>query len=186
MSYHKVPHLYLGRLTGFENCKLYVFFPELFSSTRLGNFLLDSEYSRFIDIVLQATHQNQHINDSILQHLPSSFLDAKARSMARANETGVKKTASEPRIQLFHFHIHSDALYSLWNDIMQALQQPGYQDLQNPILLLDAKNLKTMFRNSKPSMVVMDFLQTWNFAFNPKHLNPSSLWIDFAKEITIP
>ena len=88
-------------------------------------------------------------------------MEAKLKAFARHTEQGTKHQQSDSKIQVFHYHLPNEGLVTIWNRIVQTLNQPGLADLGGPILLLDAKNLKTIFRSPSPSVVVQKFLKTW-------------------------
>ncbi|KAF8414991.1 hypothetical protein BGX38DRAFT_1068413, partial [Terfezia claveryi] len=113
---HKVPHCYLGNLCYFEDCRLFIFFPDLYCQDSERIFLTDNEYSRFIDILLQAIHDVY--SSGVSQHFPRNWEEAKLKGKARAVEQGVKLEKAEPRIQMFHYTVPPKGLYEVWNIVL--------------------------------------------------------------------
>ncbi|KAF8451388.1 hypothetical protein BGX38DRAFT_1183094, partial [Terfezia claveryi] len=155
VSYHKVPHCYLGNLCYFEDCRLFIFFPDLYCRDSERIFLTDNEYSV-----------------SLIFYFKLS--------------TMFKPEKAEPWIQMFHYTVPPKGLYEVWNIVLQKLSLPGFQDLGQPILLLDAKNTKTLFRSESPSQVISNFQETWNFSMDKDFLIPEKTWIDIGKEVVPP
>ena len=82
-----------------------------------------------------------------------------------------------------HYFLPSRGLDQLWNTIGEELRAPGLQDLAQPVLLLDAKNIKTLFRADNLVQAVNEFKETWQFSINSAALVPEQTWIDIGKEI---
>jgi hypothetical protein len=181
VSYHKIPHVYLGHLCHFEDCKVYVFFPDLYCADSERTFLTDNEYSRFTNVLLQAIHE-QYTSD-ITQHLPTTWEEAALKGKARASEQGVKLQKLEPRIQMLHYTLPPNCLKQVWNKVVEKIKLPGFQDFGTPILLLDAKNTKTLFRSHSPSTVVRQFVDAWKFAVDERSLRLHKTWVDIGKEV---
>lgn len=64
-----------------------------------------------------------------------------------------------------------------------TLNQPSYQDLAHPILLISGKNLKTKFQAPSAHLLIQQFLVIWRASINDQYLLPNRLWIDIGKEI---
>ncbi|KAF8433296.1 hypothetical protein BGX38DRAFT_1102081, partial [Terfezia claveryi] len=116
VSYHKVPHCYLGNLCYFKDCQLFIFFPDLYCRDSECIFLTDIEYSRFIDILLQAIYDVY--SSGVSQYFPRNWEEAKLKEKARAVEQGVKPEKAELRIQMFHYTIPPKGLYEVWNIVL--------------------------------------------------------------------
>ena len=143
ISYHKVPYIYLGNMCYFPDCPVYIFFPQLYDLETERTFLTDDEYSRFINILLATIH---HVYSSdICQHLPTTWADVSYKAKAKAAEQGVKPEKSETRVQMLHHFLPPYGLGEVWNKVVTQLEEPGFQDLRKLVLLLDAKNIKTLF-----------------------------------------
>ena len=181
IPFHKIPHIYLGSLGYFEDCKIYVFFPFLYATDRESSFITDSEYERFINVLLEEI--SKVYDSGILQHLPSSFQDARAKGRATGKERGVQVDKGEAKIQMLHYMLLGDCLPVVWEGVLRRLRAPGFRDLRKPILLLNAKNLKTMFRSSDPRKLVQQFLEAWKGAIDATYLLPQQTWIDIGKEV---
>lgn len=184
VSYHHIPHMYLGSLCYFQECQLYIFFPKLYDPDTRRTFLTNREYERFINLLLNIMHK---VYDSgVMQHFPSSWADASCKARAQGREQGIRTDTREPRSQMLHYVLPPHGLNILWNRFSNALSGAGFQDLAEPQLLLSAKNMKTLFRSSKPNSLIQQFLSTWNFAIDANHLLPNATWIDLGKEVIPP
>lgn len=116
--YHQVPHYYLRKIAGFDDCQLFIFFPELLNndSTR-SSYLSENEYARFINILLNIIHECLWDQPTVLQHYPNLFEDAKRKAMARQQEQGVQQGEANPRIQIMHYFISSLKLHEYWTSV---------------------------------------------------------------------
>jgi hypothetical protein len=84
---------------------------------------------------------------------------------------------------MLHYFLPPSGLEEVWNNVISQLEGPGLQDLGKPILLLDAKNIKTLFRGNSLIKAVNQFKETWSFSINPRALVLNQTWIDIGKEI---
>ena len=100
VSYHTVPHIYLGNICYFEECRLYIFFPALYDQETNRTFLTNHEYERFMTIFIEVIHEVY--TSDITQHLPSSWKDAAMEATAKAKEHGIRKTHLQRRSQMLH------------------------------------------------------------------------------------
>lgn len=182
VPYHKVPNTYLGRVNGFSECEVFVFFPHLYYAERPTTFLTDDQLQRFMDIVISAVHNTPELGHSFHQHIPSSFDQAKHMSFARSRETGVNNIAAIPKQQALHFFISAVGLASIWNQVLNAVHGENNGDLADPVLLVSSKNMKTMFRDTKLKSLIEYFYSTWQSVFLPTAFLPNSTWIDIGKE----
>ena len=81
---------------------------------------LTDEYSRFINVLLQAIH-DPYTSD-ISQHLPTTWEGASLKTNARAAKQGVKPEKAEPRIQMLHYTQLPKGLREVWDSIIQKLR----------------------------------------------------------------
>ena len=177
-----IPHLHLGHLYGNDDYKIFLLFPHLMAENRQNNYLTDMELERFIDhVMLQAIQKN--CPSRIIQHLPSSFEMARLGSLARSKEDSSRGSTATSRTQNVYYHLPSNQLATIWETILQLVDQPGLYDFKDPIIFLNAKNLKlgTMFQS--PVTTISSFWDTWNAICDVKFLQPSSVWIDLGTEV---
>jgi len=87
VSYHQVPYIYLGTLSYFEDCRLYIFFPNLYDEDMQRTFLTDVEYEQFMNVLLDIVG---NVYDSgLMQHFPSSWADPACKAKAHRSEQGL-------------------------------------------------------------------------------------------------
>lgn len=113
VPYHKVPNTYLGRMNGFSECEVFVFFPHFYYAERPTTFLTDNQLQQFMDIVISAVHNTPEFGHSFHQHILSSFDQAKHMSFARSRETNLNNIAAIPKQQALHFFISAVSLASM-------------------------------------------------------------------------
>jgi len=181
VSYHQVPHIYLGTLFYFEDCRLYIFFPNLYDEDTQRTFLIDVEYEQFMNFLL---HIQGNVYDSLLmQHFPSSWADAACKDKGRGSEQGIQADTREPCKQMLHYILLPSGLHLVWNQLQDRLSSIGFHDLDLQTLLLNAKNMKTLFRSEDPGVLLQQFLHGWNFAIDDTYLVPNQTLIDIGKEV---
>ena len=183
VPYHKIPHIYLGNIVGFEESRIFCFFPGLYEVERQSNFLTENQMQRFIDTILRVMIQSGLYHAGFMQHIPGSFEDGKRRSLAASKEKGVRDHSSQSRIQLLYYYLPHEGLQRMWSLVEDHLNQPGFLDLANPILLLNGKNLKTMFRSTNPSNLLQQFQVKWDTCLDATELYANKTWLDIGKEI---
>ncbi|KAI5779916.1 hypothetical protein DFH27DRAFT_365363 [Peziza echinospora] len=182
VPYHHVPNTYLGRVNGFSECEVFVFFPHLYYPERPTTFLTDNQLQRFCNLFLQAIHETKEFGRAFQQHLPSSFEQAHAMSYARSRETGVNEAAAIPKQQALHYFLPARGLEQVWTSVSQAIHGGGNFDLADPVLLVSSKNMKTMYREHNLESLITGFYSTWKTVFKPDAFYPHSTWIDIGKE----
>ena len=84
---------------------------------------------------------------------------------------------------MLHYILPSSGLHLVWNQVQDRLSSIGFHDLARQTLLLNAKNMKTLFRSEDPGVLLQQFLHAWNFAIDDTHLVPNQTWIDVGKEV---
>ena len=186
VPYHKLPHTYLGLVSGFEDCCIYVFFPYLYKEGRESNFLSEDQLGRFFGLLLKSIFEVGFYNAAHLQHFPSSFNHAKVSAQAQAHEKGSRAEEKLPRLQSLHYFLPVKGLKAMWSLLTQQLNRAGYYDLADPILLISSKNLKTIFRGDSPSDLMENFFSRWNYTFDVNEFHGKSIWIDIGKEVVNP
>jgi len=84
---------------------------------------------------------------------------------------------------MLHYVLPSSGLYLLWNQLQDRLSTMGFHDLPLPILHLNGKNMKMLFRSADSSILLQQLLYAWNFAIDDIHLVPNQTCIDVGKEV---
>jgi len=78
-DYREVLGARVGSACHFEDCRVYIFFPNLYDEGTERSFLTDDEYGRFIDMLLKTIHTLY--SSHICQHLPTTWDDACYRAL---------------------------------------------------------------------------------------------------------
>ncbi|KAF8446883.1 hypothetical protein BDZ91DRAFT_853647 [Kalaharituber pfeilii] len=112
-------------------------------------------------VMLKALADTGFYNSEYLQHLPRSAAHAKLAAFAKARETGVSLTQPVARQQALHYYIPPGGLSGVWDYVVQNLRAPEFFDLADPVLLINAKNMKTMFREDTPQKLIQSFHARW-------------------------
>jgi len=131
----------------------------------------------FLDI------QGNVYDSGLMQHFPSSWADAARKAKASGSEQGLRSDTREPRTQMLHYILLSSGLHLVWSQLQDSLPSIGFHDLARPTLLLNAKNMKTLFCSEDSGVLLQQFLHTWNFAIDDTYLVPNQTWIDVGKEV---
>lgn len=177
---HQIPHYTLGRLVGFEDASLYILFPRLYREDQQSSRLLDSDFQLWLDqVLLPAIYQ--FYKGSQVQHYPSSFSHAKYNSTARGVEGRSQKVNIVPREQLIMKFLQPEHLPQVWQHIQELIQRPGLTQFQGALILLHAKDLKTLFKSPTWSQMVAKVEKYWGIVVNKSYVS-SSFYFDVAKE----
>jgi len=172
--YYISPNIYLGNVSGFEECCVYAFFPHLYYQHRPTNFLTNDPLIRVFDFLLKSITNSDFYNSTYLQHLPLSAHHAKHASYAKFQETGLSFKEGIGRQQSLHYSLPPNGLVDISYRLAAAIEDSGNFDLAYFVFLLSSKNLKTMFRFSTPRDLFAQF-QSWCFTvFNSEHMSLSS------------
>ena len=144
---HQLLHYTFGRLVGFEDISLYIFFPHLYREEQKVSRLLDDDFRTWMDQILLPVIY-QHHDSSLTQHYPSSFDHARYNSTARGVEGRSQRADVTPRQQLLFHFLPPDSLHEMWQKILQAIERPGLQQFRGAFLFLQGKNLKCLTKDS--------------------------------------
>ena len=185
LPYHKIPHLYLGRVTRFEECQVFVFFPRLYYAEKNNNLLTDSQIERWVDHILLPAITAE-LTSAELQHLPGSFVDAKARAEAKGREGGLRfqEQASARRTHL-SYYIKNEVPRAAWLTVEAKVLEPGFHDFQDCQLLISSKNTKLRYRASSPETVLTHYMEYWKKVFQISDVEDEQMWIDIGKEYVV-
>lgn len=100
---HKIPHYLFGRVVGFDDLSLYVFFPRLFNPDYTDNtYLTQATLQRWIDKVLLATLYTQ-AEGGTTQHYPADYTHAKMSSLAKYAETHSRTPNDARQLAMTYF-----------------------------------------------------------------------------------
>jgi hypothetical protein len=182
---HRVPHIYLGRVTGYDDFSVFLFFPRLWSdqheSRRKTSYLTDSQRQRWVDrVLLPAMHHV--LPAAALQHYPASFQHARLASTAASMEMRARAGHTPPKHQAIHHAVSGEAMPLMWDCIQQLVQQPGLRDFCDVTIFISAKNLKAKTRQSTLQSTWTNFFGRWEDVLDWNALDPARMWFDIGKE----
>ncbi|KAB8199119.1 hypothetical protein BDV34DRAFT_233273 [Aspergillus parasiticus] len=131
---HRIPHLPLGRVCGFESVEIYILFPRLYHPTRKSFVIIKNKYTLWMNkMFLPALYTTY--SESILQNLPVSAVDAQTRVTAASAEQPMKHD-KQPRVQLLQYRLRPELLNSLWQRVWARINGQGLAQFQGMKLLL--------------------------------------------------
>ncbi|KAG0126665.1 hypothetical protein HOY82DRAFT_542427 [Tuber indicum] len=176
-----IPHFQLGHIRGADEYKVFLLFPYLIDKQRVTNFLLDSELTRFMDDVFLPSIV-QHCPSAVLHHLPGSFEMACLNARAAAAETTTRIPVAG-RAQVLLYNLPSQYLQGIWDSVLQFVSQAGNRDFLNPIIFLNAKNLKLHTISFDAVLMISNFHEYHHHLFDATYIDWHYLWIDIASEV---
>lgn len=177
---HHIPHYTFGRLIGLEDVSLYLLFPRLYREEQQSCRLRDCDFKLWTDeILLPAIYR--HYSSSHVQHYPSSFDHSRYNATARGVEGRSQRIDATPREQQLMQFLPPDSLHSIWESILQAVQGPGFQHFRDVTIFLQAKNLKTLTKDSTWELMMTRFQKHWNSVVVFQYITPNFFY-DIGKE----
>ncbi|KAF7174641.1 hypothetical protein CNMCM6106_000225 [Aspergillus hiratsukae] len=90
----------------------------------------------------------------------------------------VDPVAREQR--LFYF-LPPEALTTVWEQILEATQRPGFHQFQDLKILIEGKNLKTLTKAHTLANLIEGFQQHWQNAVHDTYLS-EPFFYDIGKE----
>jgi hypothetical protein len=177
---HELPHYTLGRLVDFPDVSLYLLFPRLYREGQQTSRLLDNDFEVWMDrILLPAIYQ--HCESSQTQHYPSTYQHGKCNSTARGVEGRSRKIDALPREQLLMHFVQPDPLHSIWETILQTVEEPGLQQFKGVTILLHAKNLKSLTKDPTWAGMMTRLLKYWGSIVDDVYAS-ADFFYDIGKE----
>ncbi|KAL6353694.1 hypothetical protein LRP88_13007 [Fusarium phalaenopsidis] len=179
-----VPHFIFARAEGADFITFHLFFPHLPCSNNFSR-LTDEQLSRwFDDIFYPAVRQVYDVDQ--LQHLPASYRHALATCRAPKVEDRLLETPSYRTQLRMTYFLPPQGLQQLWDRILAAVRQPGFQDFRDPELFFEAKGTKLLFKYpDAPSdllAVMENFDCKLHHVLDFSHICSDRLYIDVGKE----
>jgi hypothetical protein len=120
VALHTVPHYQFGRVVGYEDVTLYLFFPHLYERRKANNYLNQDTLRRWTDRVLLPAIYSQ-ASASILQHYPAGYEHSKLSSKASHTEAHTRKDKSGVRHQYIHHFLQHSILQEVWDIILRPM-----------------------------------------------------------------
>lgn len=181
---HKIPHYTLGRLVGFEDISLYVFFPHLYREDQASSRLRDIDFRLWMDGVLLPAIYQHHNSDST-QHYPSNYDHARSNAAARGVESLSQHSHPVAREQQLISFLRPETLHPIWDTVLETVRRPRYQQFCDVRILLHAKNLKVLMKDVTWEGMVERFQRYWTGVVDESYIT-TELYFDVGREIYPP
>lgn len=178
---HQIPHCTFGRLVGFEDISLYLLFPRLYRENQQSSRLRDHDFRIWMDEILLPIIYRQYSSTHV-QHYPSSYDHSRYNATARGVETLSQRVDPVAREQQLSYYIPPDCLVQVWDQILIAVQEPGYHHFRDVTILLQAKNLKVLTKDVTWESMVKRFNSYWTRAVDDQFVG-SDFYFDVGREI---
>jgi hypothetical protein len=177
----RIPHVYLGAVSGIFDCAMYVFFPHLYSPNHEFKCLTDIQMQRFTDHVMLSSIY-EHLPDTALQRFPPGFQAGQFNAAARAHET---RTGIEPSIGMTHrgILIQSRFLGDIWTSIQGRIASADLLEFSNAFLCTLSKGHKLQFQETSLISAIDGFYTKIATMFDFQFLLHNQLFTDLAWEI---
>ena len=182
---HTIPHYLLGRLIGYDDISIFLFFPRLYKQGRANNYLSQAVLQRWTDRVLLPAIYSQ-ASASTLQHYPGSYKHSKQSSKAAHTESHTRIDKTGSRHQYIHHFLYAEILKEVWDTVTSTVEEDGLQDLQDVTIFFTGKNLKALTKRQRLHNVWHDFFLRWDQAINSSYIYPDKAWLDLGKEVCAP
>ncbi|KAF9882990.1 hypothetical protein FE257_004360 [Aspergillus nanangensis] len=181
---YQVPHYTFGRLIGFEDISMYLLFPRLYRENQQSSRLLDQHFKQWMDDILLPIINRGYSGD-LVQHYPSSFDHSRRNATARGVEMRSQRVDPVAREQCLFYFLPPEALATIWEQILEATQRPGYHHFQDLQILIEGKNLKTLTKANTLLDLIEGFQGHWQRAINESYLS-DLFFYDLGKETCLP
>ena len=181
---HRIPHCYLGQVTAFPACAVYIFFPSLFDKADSFACLTDADFDRFTDRILLPSIRMQMTMDR-QQHMSQSSEGARLISRAPAHEASASDTQSQ-WARALSYRLPGPTLDAIWKEVesrMANIDEYGL-DFKGAFLFLNAKGFKLSCKETGSLRDALDgFQQLMDEALDSLFLIRSRCFVDIASEI---
>ncbi|KNB04564.1 hypothetical protein FOXG_06625 [Fusarium oxysporum f. sp. lycopersici 4287] len=179
-----VPHFIFARAEGADFITFHLFFPHL-PCSRDFNRLTDEQLSRwFDDIFYPAVRQVYDVDR--LQHLPASYRHALATCRAPQVENHLFEAPSRQAQLRMSYFLPPQGMQQLWDHVLTAVCQPGYQDFRDPELYMEAKCTKLFFKYPDAPSDLLEVMNSFDCKLHRildfSHMRSDRFYIDVGKE----
>ena len=154
---------------GFEDISLFFLFPHLYREEQQSSRLRDEDFRNWTDDILLPIIYDRY-RSSHVQHYPSSYDHGRYNATAHGVETRRQRTDPVSREQQLMYYLPPEHLAQVWESIMAAVQQPGFCQFRDVTILLQAKNLKVLTKDTTWERMITRFDQYWSSAVNEDYV----------------
>lgn len=177
---HQIPHYTFGRLIGFEEASSYFLFPRLYRQEQPCSCLRDEDFRLWTDgILLPILYE--HYSSTLVQHYPSSYDHSRYNATARGVETRSQRVDPVAREQQLMYYLPPESLGRVWDAILAAIQKPGLQLFGDIKILLQAKNLKVLTKDTTWDGMMSRFDGYWSSSIDVSYIE-DDFYLDVGKE----
>lgn len=178
---HQIPHYTFGRVVGFEDISLYFLFPHLYREDQQSSRLRDEDFRLWMDGILLPIIYRQ-FGSAYVQHFPSSHDHARYNATARGVETRSQRVQPIAREQQLISFLQPEQLVAVWEAIDATVQQPGFHQFRDVTVLLHAKNLKVLTKDSTWDGMYARFQRYWERVIDERYQS-QEFYFDVAREV---
>jgi hypothetical protein len=184
---HQIVHYCLGIISGFEDLRLYAFFPRISHPNRTTTYLTNDQQRLWLNSVflpaLYAEHKGQ---DGVLQHFPTSYRVAQANALSHSTERTVFDHETHlSRQQLLRYFVQPEKLAGMWERMLATIEDtPALADFKGVTLFATAKDLKLRYMSTSLPAVYQKWKQHYKWAIEPKFQAQKQGFVDFGKQVT--
>ncbi|KAF9890020.1 hypothetical protein FE257_006700 [Aspergillus nanangensis] len=167
-----------------QDISMYLLFPRLYRDNQQSSRLLDQHFKQWMDDILLPIINRCHSGD-LVQHYPSSFDHSRLNATARGVEMRSQRVDPVAREQRLFYFLPPEALATVWEQILEVIQRPGYHHFQDLQILIEGKNLKTLTKANTFLDLIEGFHQHWQRVIDESYLS-DPFFYDIGKETCLP
>jgi hypothetical protein len=177
----------LGRVVGAHDITVHVLFLHLVSAQDKFASLTKDQLSRWLDRIFHPAVY-RHCEAHYTQHLPASYRQALANSLAHQVERRQVETASYQAQRSIGYHLQPEYLGQIWAEILETIANtPGLADFRDPQLFFSAKGTKLQFKTSPSRPTMLDAMENFESYLERivdlDFVHLDRLYVDLGKEI---
>jgi hypothetical protein len=184
---HQIVHCCLGIISGFEDLRLYAFFPRISHPNRTTTYLTNDEQRLWLNgVFLPALYAEHKGQDGVLQHFPTSYRVAQANALSHGTERTVFDHETQlSRQQLLRYFIQPEKLAGIWERVLTTIEDtPAAADFKGVTLFATAKDLKLRYMSTSLPTVYRKWKQHYKWAVEPEFQAHKQAFVDLGKQVT--
>jgi hypothetical protein len=186
-SLHQIVHTCLGVVSGFEDLRLYAFFPRIAHPNLTTTYLTDDLQSLWLDgLFLPALYAEHEGEDGLLHPFPTSHRVAQANAFSHSAErSSIDREMHLSRQQLLKCFIQPEKLAGIWDRVLAAIEDnAAFAEFKGVTLFAAAKDLKQRYMSTSFPTMCRKWRQHYKWAIDPKFQARSRGFIDLGKQVT--
>lgn len=174
-------------VSGFEDLRLYAFFPRIAHPNLTTTYLTDDLQSLWLDgLFLPALYAEHEGEDGLLHPFPTSHKAAQANAFSHSAErSSTDREMHLSRQQLFKCFIRPERLAGIWDRVLAAIEDnAAFAEFKGVTLFAAAKDLKQRYMSTSFPTMCWKWKQHYKWAIDPKFQARSQGFIDLGKQVT--